>query len=125
MALVVLTLATLGILYLGYGLLKTAANEREGQTASRPVLPRAPHVERKVVSLLPGQEYTLVNHSYGKIEVHSNYPIRIVNGDCHDDYAVQFNCDGQPASVFITDLRHVPLFGSPKANLLSITATEF
>ena len=124
-ALVVLIVAAFGILLLGYSLLKTVASDRSAQAAPRPVIPRSPQVEKKLVSLLPGQEYTLVNHSYGKIEVHSEYPIRIVNGDCHNDYAVQFNCEGQPATVFITDLRHVPLFGTPKANSITITATEF
>jgi hypothetical protein len=100
------------------------ASDRAAQAAPTPVI-HTPHVEGKSVSLLPGQEYKLTNHSYGKIEVHSAYPIRIVNGDCHDEYAVQFKCEGRPSPVFITDLRHMPRFGTPRANPISITATEF
>ena len=102
-----------------------AASDKAAQTAPTPVTHDTPHVERKSVSLLPGQEYKLTNHSYHKIEVHSAYPIRIVNGDCHNDYAVQINCEGQPSPVFITDLRHMPRFGTPRANPITITATEF
>jgi hypothetical protein len=100
------------------------ASDRAAQTAPIPAI-HTPHVEGKSVSLLPGQEYKLTNHSYGKIEVHSSYPIRIVNGDCHDEYAVQFKCEGRPSPVFITDLRHMPRFGTPRANPVTITATEF
>jgi hypothetical protein len=102
-----------------------ASDNKAAQTAPTPVIHNTPHVERKSVSLLPGQEYKLTNHSYGKIEVHSTYPIRIVNGDCHNEYAVQFNCEGHPSPVFITDLRHMPRFETPRANPITITATEF
>lgn len=76
-------------------------------------------------SFLPGQYADLPNRRFRKIEVSSQFPIRVVSGNCHRSYTVEFYCDGPPADIFITDMRRQPLFSSPRANRVTVTATEY
>lgn len=79
----------------------------------------------KTVSLMPGQAFNVPNKQFRKIEVRSEYPLRVMTGPCHEDYTVEFFCQSDPADLFIADTRKPPLFLTPKANAVTIIATEF
>jgi hypothetical protein len=91
--------------------------------------PPAPAVEPKTiiktVSFMPGQAINIPNKKFRKIEIHSGYPLRIFVGPCHNNYAVEFVCNSDPSDLFIVDIRRPPIFRTPVANSVTITATEF
>ena len=88
-------------------------------------IPREPEIQTKTLALLPGQSYDLQNRRFRKIEVRSEYPLRVFAGSCHDAYTVQFFCESEPSDLFITDTRSRPIFFTPRSNSVTITATEF
>lgn len=97
--------------------------------------PSAPHVAApappkpleitKTVAIMPTQYFDLPNHRFRKIEIHSTFPIRVLSGSCRLNYGVEFYCDSDPADVFITDMRKMPVFAAPQGNQIAITATEY
>ena len=93
------------------------------QTTPAPV--RIPRSVTRTVSFMPGQAVNIPNHLARKTEIHSEFPLRIFTGTCHSDYTVQFFCDGDPADLFIVDVRPRPIFRMPRANQVTITFTEF
>lgn len=84
-----------------------------------------PKTHTAMVSLLPGQYTSIPNRTYRKVLIRSDYPLRIVTGNCHENYTVQFFCEGDPGDIFLTDTRRVPIFATPRANSITITVTEF
>lgn len=74
---------------------------------------------------LSGQAMNFTNRQFRKVEIHSEYPLRILTGQCHQDYTVQFLCEGDPADLFIVDARLRPIFTTPRANQVTIIVTEF
>jgi hypothetical protein len=72
-------------------------------------------------SLMPGESMNFSNRKYHRVEVSSTFPIRVLTGPCHQEYVVQFSCEGKPGDVFVTDRRSKPLFGTPQANQITIT----
>jgi len=85
----------------------------------------APEIHTKTVSFMPGQAINIKNANFKKVEVRSEYPLRVLTGHCHNDYTVQFFCEGEPADIFIADTRRPPVFMTPKANSVTITLTQF
>ena len=84
-----------------------------------------PRVSVHTVAFMPGQYADIRNNEYRKIEIHSTYPIRVLSGTCNLQYGVEFYCDSTPADIFITDMRPKPIFSTPTANTITITAAEF
>jgi len=84
-----------------------------------------PVTKTQTISLMPGQAFNGPNRNFRKVEIHSEYPLRIMIGPCHDDYAVQFFCDSEPSDLFVADTRKPPLFLTPKGNLVTITVTSY
>ncbi len=74
---------------------------------------------------MPGQYTDVHNASYRKIEVRSEFPIRVVTGACQQNYTVDFYCESTPADVFITDMRRQPIFATPQANPVTVSAIEY
>jgi hypothetical protein len=72
-------------------------------------------------SLLPGQSMNFSNRKYHRVEVRSTFPIRVLSGNCHEEYVVEFTCKSDPGDIFVTDRRSKPLFGTPQANQVTIT----
>ena len=89
------------------------------------VAPRAPRTGTKTFSFMPGQTINVPNRFMRKIEIRSEYPLRVLTGKCHSDYTVEFFCEGEPGDVFISDVRRMPVFMTPRANSITITASEF
>jgi hypothetical protein len=87
--------------------------------------PRPPEAHTTTVSVMPSQAFNVPNRKFRKVLIRSEYPIRVYTGKCHNDYAVEFMCDGDPADIFIADTRRRPLILTPRANAVSITVTEF
>jgi hypothetical protein len=90
-----------------------------------PAPPRVPEAHTTTVSVMPSQAFNVPNKKFRKVLVRSEYPVRVYTGECHNDYTVEFLCDGDPADIFITDTRHRPLILTPRANAVSITVKEF
>jgi hypothetical protein len=84
-----------------------------------------PEAHSKTVSFMPGQATNIPNRKFRKVEVRSEYPLRVLTGRCHSDYTVEFFCSGDPADIFIADTRHKPIIMAPRANSVTITVTEF
>ena len=103
---------------------RSDAAARSGYSESAPVI-RVPRTASKTISFMPGQATDIPNRIYRKVEVRAEYPLRVLSGQCQSDYTVQFFCDGDPADIFITDTRRMPLFLTPRANAVTITVTEF
>ncbi len=73
-------------------------------------------------SFMPGQSMNFSNRKFKRIEIRSTFPMRVLSGQCHEEYVVQFFCrNDQPGDIFITDLRKRPLLGAPQANQITIT----
>jgi hypothetical protein len=87
--------------------------------------PLTPRRISQTVSFMPGQYADIANHAFRKIEIHSEYPIRVASGHCQLDYGVEFICNGQPADIFVTDMRKPPIFLTPRGNQITLTLTEF
>jgi len=85
----------------------------------------SPETRTKTVSFMPGQAVNLPNRKFRKIEVRSEYPLRVLVGPCHSDYTVEFFCESEPADIFIVDTRRTPIFLTPRANNVTITATSY
>jgi len=79
----------------------------------------------KTISLMPGQAINIPNRAFRKVEIHSEYPLRVLIGPCHNDYTVEFFCDSEPADLFVADTRRSPIFLTPKANSVTITVTSY
>lgn len=111
----------------GYGRGIDPPEERRVNEQPVPVAeaPETPKSRSKTVSFMPGQAVNLPNKLYRKVEIHSEYPLRVLTGRCHNDYTVQFFCEGEPADIFISDTRRRPIFTTPKGNLVTITITKF
>jgi len=92
---------------------------------NEPVPVRVPIVRTRTFSFMPGQAVNLMNKQFRKVTIRSDYPLRVLSGPCHQDYTVQFFCDGDPADIFISDTRRMPVFMTPKANSVTITVVEF
>jgi hypothetical protein len=90
-----------------------------------PQQPRRPVTGSKTVAFMPGEAVNFPNRQFRKVEIHSEYPLRILTGHCHQDFTVEFVCEGDPADVFIVDTRRRPIFMTPRANTVTITVTEF
>jgi hypothetical protein len=75
----------------------------------------------KSYSLLPSQSLDLTNSDWGDVEVRSEYPVSVLNGECHSDYTVQWHCSGAPHDLVIRDARRTPLFFTPRANSVTVT----
>lgn len=84
-----------------------------------------PAFDTRVIAFMPGQAMNFTNRQFRKVEIHSEYPLRILTGQCHQDYTVQFLCEGDPADLFIVDARLRPIFTTPRANQVTIIVTEF
>jgi hypothetical protein len=84
-----------------------------------------PRTISKTVAFMPGQYVDLPNRRFRKVEIHSTFPLRVVSGDCHENYSVEFICDADPSDIFITDMRRPPIFRAPQGNMVTITLTEF
>lgn len=89
------------------------------------IQPSAPREINRTVSFMPGQYSTIPNREFRKVEIHSEYPIRVANGSCHLDYGVEFFCKSDASDIFITDMRPRPIFTAPKGNLVTVTLIEF
>jgi hypothetical protein len=85
----------------------------------------APRVVSKTVSFMPGEAVNIPNSQFKKVEIHSQFPIRVLTGNCHVDYTVEFFCNQGPNEVFISDMRQKPIFTAPQGNFVSITFTEY
>jgi hypothetical protein len=73
-------------------------------------------------SLLPGKTLNIQNKSFHRVEIRSEYPVQISAGNCHIEYTVQWLCTFRdPADLFIRDLRHEPIFATPRANAVTVT----
>lgn len=73
-------------------------------------------------SFMPGQSMNFPNRKFKRIEVRSTFPVRVLTGNCHEEYVVQFFCSSdQPGDIFVTDRRSQPLFRTPQANEITIT----
>jgi hypothetical protein len=77
------------------------------------------------MSFLPGQAHNFPNRRFRKVEIRSEYPIRVLTGRCHVDYTVEFFCDGDPGDIFIADTRKMPVFLTPRANSITVSVTSF
>jgi hypothetical protein len=88
-------------------------------------LAQAPKSKSKTFSFMPSQTINAPNRTFRKVEIRSDYPLQILVGPCHNDYTVEFFCNSEPADIFIRDVRHYPVFLTPKANSVTITLTEF
>lgn len=96
------------------------------QSQSAPIIkPKSPKQISHTVSFMPEQYVNIENRNFRKVEIHSQFPIRVASGDCHLDYGVEFVCDGDPADIFITDMRQRPIFTTPKGNLVTLTLIEY
>jgi hypothetical protein len=79
----------------------------------------------KTYSLLPGATLNIVNKVAHEIDIRSEYPIQIAAGPCHADYTVQWHCSfTEPVDLFIRDLRRPPVFMTPRANTITLVASE-
>lgn len=87
--------------------------------------PHEPQMKSHTFSLMPGQAFNVPNRIFRKVEIRSEYPLRVMTGRCHSDYTVEFFCEGDPADIFIADTRRMPVFTTPKGNSVTITITEF
>lgn len=87
--------------------------------------PMQPQTESKVMTLLPGQLGRMHNREYRKIEIHSQYPIHVMSGNCESTYTVDYSCDGDPDDVVIQDLRRPPLFATPHSNVVAFKFTAY
>lgn len=68
---------------------------------------------------------TIENKIFHVIEVRSEYPIQLAAGPCQIEYTVQYTCRLEhPADIFIRDLRQPPVFLTPKANTVTVTASN-
>ena len=90
-----------------------------------PAAAPAPKIKFASYRLLPSQAVNLRNVDFRDVVIRSEYPVSVVVGNCSNTYTVQWHCKGDPADVFITDTRKQPLFLTPKANPVSVTAREF
>jgi hypothetical protein len=111
---------------------RTAAATPAQAPAAEPVPAPEPAPEPKVaetvshtIALMPGQSFNAPNKRFRKLEVRSEYPLEVASGPCHLTYTVEFFCESEPADFFIRDTRKIPVFLTPKANNVTITATEF
>jgi hypothetical protein len=85
----------------------------------------APRPAKFTYSVLPSKSVEMQNRQFHIVEIHSEYPIEILAGDCHNDYTVQWTCHfDQPADIFMRDLRMPPVFRTPRANTITILAKE-
>jgi hypothetical protein len=84
-----------------------------------------PRTKNMTISLMPGQTTDLINREFRIVEIHSQFPLRILNANCQEDYAVEFFCRGDPADIFLTDRRLPPILRTPEANTITVTLTEF
>jgi hypothetical protein len=79
----------------------------------------------KTYSLLPAKTLNIINRVSHEIDIRSEYPVQIAAGPCHADYTVQWHCSlGEPTDLFIRDLRTPPVFSTPRANVITITASQ-
>jgi hypothetical protein len=79
----------------------------------------------KTYSLLPGRTLNLKNKAFHRVEIRSEYPVQIAAGECHTDYTVQWTCSFKdPSDLFIRDLRSTPVFSTPRANAITVSAKE-
>ena len=76
-------------------------------------------------NLLPSQSTNLENRQFRKVEIRSEFPVQVLVGPCREAYTVDFFCDSAPADIFISDQRARPIFSSPQANPVTVTATEY
>jgi hypothetical protein len=92
---------------------------------AEPPEPRVAKTHTTTVSVMPSQAFNIHNGTFRKVLIRSDYPLRVLTGSCHSDYTVQFFCEGDPADIFITDVRRMPVLLTPRANSVTITVTEF
>jgi hypothetical protein len=100
-----------------------AASTEEASTGTQ--IPPKPETRQAAFAVLPGKAFNLPNRHFRKVIVRADYPIRVYSGNCHNDYTVQWMCEGEPADIFITDTRAYPVFTAPRANNVTITLIEF
>ena len=125
----VITVLTLALVaFLALHMLRSFARHEVTQAHEQTYVasaPRGPRTASHTFNLMPGQAFSLPNNQFRKIEVRSDFPIRVYVGSCHSDYTVEWLCDGDPHDVFITDTRRTPLFMTPRANAVTISGREF
>jgi hypothetical protein len=125
-ALVSVILAAFYVALSRHDVIRSNSASARPQRAAQPVEPPPPPREiSHTVSFMPGQYVNLPNKNFRKVEIHSEYPIRVASGACHLDYGVEFFCAGEPSDIFVTDMRSQPIFTSPKGNLITLTMIEF
>jgi hypothetical protein len=77
----------------------------------------------KTYSILPGKTLNIRNKNFHIVEIRTEYPVQIAAGECQNDYTVQWTCKfDDPADLFIRDLRAPPVFATPKANSITVSA---
>lgn len=101
------------------------ASSYQGPASPAAPVTLIPKKKSATIALMPGQAINLPNRTFRIVEVHSQFPLRILTGKCHDDYAVEFVCNGDPGDIFITDRRVPPIFHTPEGNSVTVTVTEF
>ena len=91
--------------------------------ASTPVPIPQPAPPRVVTfALMPEQSMDLPNTKFQRVEIHSQFPLQIMSGHCQQNYGVEFVCaDGEPADIFVRDVRVRPIFKTPQGNLVTLT----
>lgn len=97
----------------------------QAQSTYSPAPLPAPQKLKQTIAFMPGQYLDVPNRRFRKVEIHSTFPIRVVSGACQQNYGVEFYCDGNPTDIFITDMRSRPIFSTPQANTITLTAVEY
>lgn len=120
----------LAVVALGlWGLASWYLDERKESVAQSAEYAQAashtPEIKTKTLQFLPGQSMDIPNPKSRKVEVKSEYPLRVLTGPCHSEYTVDFVCEDDPTDIEITDVRHVPITLKPSENKVTVTVTEF
>lgn len=87
---------------------------------SAPVAVRpAPHFV-KTFALLPGGSMDIQNRQRYTFEVRSQFPVKIISGECQVSYTVDATCENDSADLVVIDLRTMPLFSQPESNTVTV-----
>ena len=85
-------------------------------------IPARSETKTRTVSFMPSQAVDVPNDRWTKIEIHSEFPLRILTRGCENNYTVEFVCTlKSPADIFVEDMRTRPLVGTPRANQVTFT----
>ena len=80
-----------------------------------------PPWHRRIYGLFPTQLIHVRNRNYEKIEIHSKFPISVIDGECKAFYKRFISCDDLAEDVVVMDVRDEFSNSALQKNIVTVT----